>query len=78
MQFGQPLIFDLGFREGMRHRDFLNLVQQIVLCHGINQTVSASVFRPSTTVSRIGLMKSRLRCRCRWCGGLPPPTPLAG
>ena len=35
------------------------------LCCGI-------VFRPSATVSRIGLMESRLRRRCRWCGGPPP------
>ncbi len=29
------------------------------------------LFRPSATVSRIGLMES-CTCRCRWCGGPPP------
>ncbi len=33
------------------------------------------IFRPSATVSRIGLMESRLHRH--WCGG-PLPTPLAG
>ncbi len=28
---------------------------------------------PSATVSRDGLMESRLRCHCHWCGGPPPP-----
>ncbi len=32
---------------------------------------SRFVFRPSSTVSRIGLMESRLRRRCRGCA--PPP-----
>ncbi len=40
-----------------------------------------AVFRPSATVSRIGLMESRLRrhchCRCCWCGG-PPPHVMDG
>ena len=36
------------------------------------QTLAATVFRPSATVSRIGLMESRLHhCHCR--GGPPPP-----
>ncbi len=30
-----------------------------------------AVFRPSATVSRIGLMESRM-CRCHWHGGPPP------
>ncbi len=32
-------------------------------------------FRPSETVSRIGLMESCMchRCHCHWCGGPPPP-----
>ncbi len=34
----------------------------------------SSVFRPSATVSRIGLMESRLHRHCHWCGG-PPTTP---
>ncbi len=32
-------------------------------------------FRPSATVSRIGLLESCLHCRCHWCGGPPPPPP---
>ncbi len=36
--------------------------------------VDVSVFRPSATVSRIGLMESRLHRRCPWCGrGTPHP-----
>ncbi len=31
------------------------------------------LFRLCATVSRIGLLESRLRRRCRWCGGPPPP-----
>ena len=36
--------------------------------------VRMSFFRPSATVSRIGLLESRLRrpCHCHWCGGPPP------
>ncbi len=30
-------------------------------------------FKPIATVSRMGLMESRLSHRCRWCGGPPPP-----
>ncbi len=36
-----------------------------------DETIFAEFFRPSTTVSRIGLMESRLRRPCR--GGPPPP-----
>ncbi len=40
------------------------------------------LFRPSATVSRIGLMESCLRRHCRWCGGPPlagyPPPPCDG
>ena len=31
-----------------------------------------AIFRPSATVSRIGLMESHT-CHCHWCGGPPPP-----
>ncbi len=40
--------------------------------------IQESLFRPSATVSRIGLVESRLRRRCHWCGGPPwlaDPTP---
>ncbi len=49
----------------------------------VNETVQTEnnlsfFFRPSTSVSRIGLLESRLRhrCCCHWCGG-PPPLWLA-
>ncbi len=38
----------------------------------ISPAVSCRVFRPSATVSRIGLVESRLH-HCCWCGGPPPP-----
>ncbi len=38
---------------------------------------SDCVVRPSATVSRIGLMESRLRRRCHWVAG-PSPPPLLG
>ena len=40
-----------------------------------SNSLSSSVFRPSATSCRIGLMESRLR-RCHRCRGGPPP-PLA-
>ena len=45
---------------------------------GESPLCNVTIFRPSATVSRIGLMESRLRrrCRCHGCG--PPHTPLAG
>ncbi len=50
------------------------------LCLGVIRTKSLRVFRPSATVSRIGLMES---CTCHVRGGPhplspPPPPPLPG
>ena len=51
----------------------------IKICFHLQKNYPLSLFRPSTTVSRISHMESRLRrrCHCHWCGG-PPPHPPAG
>ncbi len=66
-----PIIWAAEFRHAQIVRYLLEAGANPNLRDNVSQQ---SIFRPSATVSRIGLMESCLHRRC--CGGPPPPPKL--